>query len=113
MAAALDNAAPTVLDVSELPSRGDDRRAPRRGPDSKFADLIFSKPSYLSRPFCGDDDDSISWPDSGIGSDGFAAEAIDEQEIYGAFYKEIVSLLCFALQSLLFCLFFFFLTTYL
>ena len=94
MAAALDNAAPTILNVSELPTRGDDRRTPRRGPDSKFADLIFSKPSYLSRPFCGDDDDdSISWPDSGIGSDGFAAEAIDEQEIYGAYYGETA---CFA-----------------
>ncbi|KAM3537936.1 MIP18 family protein [Beauveria bassiana] len=87
--AALDNANPTVLNASELPTRKH-KVVPRRGPDSKYTDIIFARPSYLSTPFCGDDyGAAIAWPRGGSGGadDGFSDDAtpepIDEQEIYG------------------------------
>ncbi|KAM3451130.1 hypothetical protein MY3296_005502 [Beauveria thailandica] len=86
--AALDNANPTVLNASELPTRKH-KVVPRRGPDSKYTDIIFAPPSYLSTPFCGDDYGvAIAWPRGGNGGadDGFSDDAtpepIDEQEIY-------------------------------
>ncbi|KAM3440585.1 hypothetical protein MY4824_002033 [Beauveria thailandica] len=86
--AALDNANPTVLNASELPTRKH-KVVPRRGPDSKYTDIIFAPPSYLSTPFCGDDyGAAIAWPRGGNGGadDGFSDDAtpepIDEQEIY-------------------------------
>lgn len=78
--ATLDNANPTVLSASQLPTR-QKRMAPRKGPDSKYADIILSKPSYLSRPFY---EDAAAWPRATEnGRDEFAPEPIDEQEIYG------------------------------
>lgn len=87
--AELDNANPTILSASELPTRKQ-KIIPRRGPDSKYTDVIFARPSYLSSPFCGDDyGAAIAWPrGSGGADDGLddsAPEPIDEQEIYGAF----------------------------
>ncbi|OAQ58319.1 hypothetical protein VFPPC_11656 [Pochonia chlamydosporia 170] len=76
--AALDNANPTILSASQLPTR-QKKAAPRKGPDSKYSDVIFSKPSYLSQP-CWDE--SASWPHGDIGHDEYAPEPIDEQEIY-------------------------------
>jgi hypothetical protein len=86
-AAALDNASPTILNTSQLPTR-QKKFAPRLGPDSKYTDLIFSRPSYLSQPFCDGFEEDPVWssPDSSSGSssgDDFAVDAIDEQEIYG------------------------------
>ncbi|KAJ6782171.1 hypothetical protein PWT90_03603 [Aphanocladium album] len=91
--AALDNANPTILNASELPSRKQNV-VPRRGPDSKYTDVIFARPSYLLSPFCGDDyGAAIAWPRGGAGGsgaggdddflDGTEPEPIDEQEIYG------------------------------
>ncbi|OAA62263.1 hypothetical protein ISF_05272 [Cordyceps fumosorosea ARSEF 2679] len=89
--AALDNANPTVLSASELPTRKH-KIVPRRGPDSKYADIIFARPPYLSSPFCGDDyGAAVAWPRAGGGGadaglldydDDAAPEPIDEQEIY-------------------------------
>ncbi|KAK2595355.1 hypothetical protein QQS21_006955 [Conoideocrella luteorostrata] len=77
--AALDNANPTIVNASDLPTR-QKKAAPRKGPDSRYSDVIFSKSSFLTYPFC--DDDAI-WPRGDIGGDdGYAAEPIDEQEIY-------------------------------
>lgn len=94
-AAALDNANPTILSASQLPTR-QKRSAPRNGPDCIYSDLIFAKPSYMSRPFLQDDDvryqddtaAAVAWSRFGAGSgaaaeDGLSAEPIDEQEIYG------------------------------
>lgn len=94
-AAALDNANPTILSASQLPTR-QKRSAPRNGPDCRYSDLIFAKPSYLSRPFLQDDDiqyqddtaAAVPWSRLGAGSgavdeDRLSAEPIDEQEIYG------------------------------
>jgi hypothetical protein len=92
-AAALDNANPTILSASQLPTR-QKRSAPRKGPDCRYSDLIFSKPSYMSRPFLQDDDAqyqddtaaAVAWSRFGTGAgagDNLSAEPIDEQEIYG------------------------------
>lgn len=75
----LDNANPTILSASELPTR-QVKVAPRLGPESRYNDLIFAKPSFLSRPFC---DEGVAWSRGDDFQDDFAAEAIDEQEIYG------------------------------
>lgn len=97
-AAALDNANPTILSASQLPTR-QKRSAPRNGPDCRYSDLIFAKPSYMSRPFLQDDDiryqddtaAAVAWSRFGAGSgasaeDDLSAEPIDEQEIYGKTY---------------------------
>ena len=77
--AELDNANPTILSAASLPTR--QNKAPARsGPDSKYSDIIFAKPSYLSRPFCAQ---APVWTRDAADSDGFEDEAIDEQEIYG------------------------------
>lgn len=94
-AAALDNANPTILSASQLPTR-QKRSAPRNGPDCRYSDLIFAKPSYMSRPFLQDDDiryqddtaAAVAWSRFGAGlgaaaEDDLSAEPIDEQEIYG------------------------------
>ncbi|KAG6034224.1 hypothetical protein E4U41_006645 [Claviceps citrina] len=76
---ALDNANPTVLSPSQLPTRYKTVSA-RAGPDRKYSEIIFSSPRYFSSPLA--DDDTI-WPSGDLGSDGiFAPEPIDEQEIY-------------------------------
>ncbi|KAL7924116.1 hypothetical protein ACQKWADRAFT_20395 [Trichoderma austrokoningii] len=84
-AAALDNANPTILSASQLPTRHK-RSAPRKGPDCRYSDLMLSRPSYMSRPFLQDDDAQYqldAWSRFGSGADdNLSAEAIDEQEIY-------------------------------
>jgi metal-sulfur cluster biosynthetic enzyme len=78
MAAALENANPTVLSASQLPTR-QTRMGPRKGPDSKYSDIILSKPSYLFHSFSADE---ALWPGGERGDEAFATEPIDEQEIY-------------------------------
>ncbi|KAF7559315.1 hypothetical protein G7046_g4833 [Stylonectria norvegica] len=74
----LDNANPTILSASQLPTR-QKKIAPHKGPESRFNDLVFAKPSYLSRPFS---DAEPEWPRPNYWHDDFAAEPIDEQEVY-------------------------------
>lgn len=78
--AALDNANPTILSASQLPTRLK-KAVPRKGPDCKYTDVILSKPSFVSSAFC--DGVDATWLGGDFGDDGFAAEPIDEQEIYG------------------------------
>ncbi|RGP63289.1 hypothetical protein FLONG3_9942 [Fusarium longipes] len=77
--ATLDNANPTILSASQLPTR-QKKAEPRRGPESKYDDIIFAKPSYLSGPFVGPA--SPAWPQLNDQQNEFSSEAIDEQEIY-------------------------------
>ncbi|QPC72426.1 hypothetical protein HYE68_003178 [Fusarium pseudograminearum] len=77
--ATLDNANPTILSASQLPTR-QKKAEPRRGPESKYDDIIFAKPSYLSGPFTGPT--SAVWSQLSDQHDEFSSEAIDEQEIY-------------------------------
>ncbi|EFY95530.1 hypothetical protein MHUMG1_08335 [Metarhizium humberi] len=78
--AALDNANPTILSASQLPTR-QKKPAHRHGPDSRYSDIILSKPAFLSQPCC---DDGVAWPrgDDAVNHDQYAPEPIDEQEIY-------------------------------
>lgn len=74
-----DNANPTILNPSDLPSRRSDSTAKRRddGGTGLLDDLTL-RYSVLSDPF---DDAPVSASDSD--DDDYAPEAIDEQEIYG------------------------------
>ncbi|KYK57601.1 FAM96B-like protein [Drechmeria coniospora] len=78
MAVALDNANPTILSASQLPTRQNESAA-RRGPDTKYDHDILSRPRCLSRPFC---DLDVPWPHGDLGEAKWKAEPIDEQEIY-------------------------------
>jgi hypothetical protein len=72
-----DNANPTILNPSDLPSRRNEAAAKRRddGASGLFDDLI-PRYNYLSDPF--------EEPASASESDDDVVENIDEQEIYGA-----------------------------
>ncbi|KAI1193542.1 FAM96B protein [Nemania serpens] len=74
-----DNANPTILNVSELPTRQSRKRAvaTSKDPGSEL-DFVLRRPEYLSAPFC-----DLSWTsDDTESDDGFTIEPIDEQEIY-------------------------------
>ncbi|KAI2626398.1 FAM96B protein [Xylaria nigripes] len=76
----VDNANPTILNISDLPSRQNKKKVSKFGKvaDSEL-DLILRKPEYLSAPF-----NDEPWPTDDDDSDdgGFTFEPIDEQEIY-------------------------------
>ncbi|KAL7620630.1 hypothetical protein AAE478_009625 [Parahypoxylon ruwenzoriense] len=70
-----DNANPTILNTSQLPTRQHKKRGAPRGPESKIGNLMH-KPQYLSDPFYDfQSDDTES-------DDEFTIEPIDEQEVY-------------------------------
>ncbi|KAI8961897.1 hypothetical protein F5Y11DRAFT_324394 [Daldinia sp. FL1419] len=72
-----DNANPTILNTSQLPTR--QRKKGRRVQKDDAAKIsnIMRKPQYLSDPFY-----DISWSDDTASDDEFTAEPIDEQEVY-------------------------------
>ncbi|KAI1497179.1 FAM96B protein [Biscogniauxia marginata] len=72
-----DNANPTILNASELPTRRDGKkRSAGKGPESRLGALM-RKPQYLTAPFC-----ETPWSDDAESDDDFTAEPIDEQEVY-------------------------------
>ncbi|KAI1398797.1 hypothetical protein F4819DRAFT_13953 [Hypoxylon fuscum] len=73
-----DNANPTILNTSQLPTRQRKKgRKVQKGAKSKISDIM-RKPQYLSGPFY-----NIEWSDDTVSDDDdFAAEPIDEQEVY-------------------------------
>ncbi|TVY52747.1 MIP18 family protein [Lachnellula cervina] len=73
---ALDNANPTILNISELPSHGH-RRRQNEGSANKdgIRDLLMSKPSYSLDPFYMSDFSDTDSEDSSV-------EPIDVHEIY-------------------------------
>tara|TARA_R110002003_G_scaffold114_10_gene9880 strand:+ start:267 stop:575 length:309 start_codon:yes stop_codon:yes gene_type:complete len=72
-----DNANPTILNPSDLPSRRSAAAATKREDGSSgLFDALIPRYNYLSDPF----DEAVSASDS----DDDAVENIDEQEIYGA-----------------------------
>lgn len=76
-AMAVDNANPTILSASELPSHRQ-RRLLKEAESKKHGirELLTSRPSYASDPFYLSDFSDADSEDS-------TAEPIDEQEIYG------------------------------
>jgi len=82
----LDNANPTIRDVSQLPSRRGKLAPVRRGPESKYDNLIFGKKQGAVNIFSRN---VSSWPsddeedDEDYADGAFTEEPIDEQEIYG------------------------------
>ncbi|KAI1334138.1 hypothetical protein F5Y15DRAFT_409902 [Xylariaceae sp. FL0016] len=72
-----DNANPTILNTSQLPTRQSRKKvAVRNGTLSNLHDVM-RKPEYLSTPFC-----HVPWSHDSESDDEFVAEPIDEQEIY-------------------------------
>ncbi|KAI0473974.1 FAM96B protein [Xylariaceae sp. FL0804] len=72
-----DNANPTILNTSQLPTRQNRRKAAVHRAVTTNLTSIMRKPEYLSTPFC-----AVPWIDDAESEDDFAAEPIDEQEIY-------------------------------
>ncbi|KAK8122484.1 hypothetical protein PG984_011154 [Apiospora sp. TS-2023a] len=73
-----DNANPTILTASELPTRQiKKKKTLASDADAKFADAVSRRPLFLSDPFC-----DVSWSDGTESEDDFVEEPIDEQEIY-------------------------------
>ncbi|KAI0106691.1 hypothetical protein F4814DRAFT_67743 [Daldinia grandis] len=72
-----DNANPTILNTSQLPTRQRKKgRKVQRNGVAKISNIM-RKPQYLSDPFY-----DISWSDDTESDDEFTAEPIDEQEVY-------------------------------
>ncbi|KAI0853385.1 hypothetical protein F5Y00DRAFT_100744 [Daldinia vernicosa] len=72
-----DNANPTILNTSQLPTRQRKKgRKVQRNDVAKINNMM-RKPQYLSDPFY-----DISWSDDTESDDEFTAEPIDEQEVY-------------------------------
>lgn len=75
----LDNANPTILSVSELPTHRQRRKARGDGSNKQgIQELLMAKPSYAMDPFYLSDFSDTDSDDSSV-------EPIDEQEIYGEF----------------------------
>jgi hypothetical protein len=84
----LDNANPTILSLSSLPTRGQKQAVARRGPESKYDDVLFPKHAGSWDP----SGNVSSWPSDPEEDDEdeddvgeFYEEPIDQQEIYGVF----------------------------
>lgn len=77
----LDNANPTILNVSQLPSRRQKQSAARKGPENRYDDVLFSKKQSGAYGF---GNRVSSWPSSDEEDDAdLPEEPIDELEIYG------------------------------
>ncbi|KAI1870923.1 hypothetical protein JX265_005963 [Neoarthrinium moseri] len=73
-----DNANPTILTASQLPTRQQKKRKTSSdGLKGGFLANISPKVSFLSGPFC-----DTPWSDDADSDDDFTDEPIDEQEIY-------------------------------
>jgi hypothetical protein len=77
-----DNANPTIISASELPTRRE-RRKDRVGTSNNkkgLREMMMAKPSFSMDPFYMSDFSDTDSDDSTI-------EPIDEQEIYGKFFS--------------------------
>lgn len=68
----LDNANPTILSVSQLPSRSRKGAAPRHGPDAKCDSIVYPKHVWPYGSSSSSDED-----------EDWAEEPMDAQDIYG------------------------------
>ncbi|RYP62719.1 hypothetical protein DL771_009610 [Monosporascus sp. 5C6A] len=82
-----DNANPTILNTSQLPTRQRKRRTvSQKGTAEKLDDLLLRKFDYPSPPFS-----DTPWSDDTDSSDEFTVEPIDEQEIFGELPLYLIS----------------------
>jgi hypothetical protein len=72
----LDNANPTILSVSDLPTRRQRRQRKEYAIPGGIEEMFFSKPTYEMNPYYTLEYSDADSEDSNI-------EPIDEQEIYG------------------------------
>lgn len=82
----MENANPTILNITELPTRrGRDGASKKKVPGSEIQALMEMKSRYIIQG------SEFSDPDSGLESeeDG-AVESIDEQEIYGVSFLALI-----------------------
>lgn len=78
-----DNANPTILNASELPTRRNKKPVTTGKVADSDLDIVLRRPEYLSAPFC-----EVPWAsDDTESDDDFTIEPIDEQEIYGGLYS--------------------------
>ena len=68
----LDNANPTILSVSQLPSRSRKGAAARRGPDSKCDGIVYPKHHWIYGSSSSSEED-----------DDCGEEPVDAQDVYG------------------------------
>lgn len=85
-----DNANPTILSLSQLPTRQARKKVLPSGPGTKYRDIIFSHPAYLSGS-SDDESDLGGADDMGAGEGDFVEEPIDAQEIYGKTFPSIAT----------------------
>lgn len=76
----LDNANPTILSVSELPTRRQRRQRKEQPKKGGIRDMFYGKPEWEMDPYY-----TLEYSDAD--SDDSAIEPIDEQEIYGQFIQ--------------------------
>jgi hypothetical protein len=74
----LDNANPTILNVSQLPSRRRKGVAARHGPDSKCDTIVYPKHHWPYGSSSSSDED-----------EDYGEELVDEQDIYGTFRRHL------------------------
>ena len=91
-----DNANPTILNLSQLPTRQARKKVVPTGPGTKYHDLIFSRPAFLSSS--DDESDWSAGDDLETGGD-FTVDPIDEQEVYGKIVSPAPSHTCLAFAS--------------
>lgn len=91
-----DNANPTILNLSQLPTRQARKKVVPTGPGTKYHDLIFSRPAFLSSS--DDESDWSAGDDLETGGD-FTVDPIDEQEVYGKIVSPASSHTCLAFAS--------------
>ncbi len=81
-----ENANPTILNVSQLPTRHQAKRLERKGPETKYDHILYPKGdgpwgfSKSASTWSSDDEVEVEVEDEGYDS---GEEPIDEQEIYG------------------------------
>ncbi len=79
-----ENENPTILNVSQLPTRHQVKRLERKGPESKYDHILYPKGDgpwgFSKSASTWSSDDEVEVEDEGYDS---GEEPIDEQEIYG------------------------------
>lgn len=82
----VDNANPSILNVSQLPSRSRKVTTPRQGPDSKCDNIVYSKRPWLCGSSSSEDEDL---------EEEYGEDPVDAQDIYGKHHTHPSLLIAF------------------